>query len=331
MNSRWVAPSNVSKNEMAELLGKEAAVFMPSGTLANHLAVRLLARRGRRVLVQRQSHLYCDTGDCVPELSGITLVPLAPDKTSFTLEDVAAEIAREEEGRVRTPIGAISIESPVRRRQGEVFDFAEIQRITSFARERGIGLHLDGARLFLAVPYTGIAPAVYAAPFDTVYVSLYKYFNAAGGAILAGPRQLLDGLYHQRRMFGGGLRQAWPYAAVALHYLEGFGERFAEAAAMADELFRALAEYPQLEIRRTPASTNVTRLRDPQRRSRSTSPTSRPARHLDPAAALGIRRRRRIRADRQRNDPASPDRSDNHRFFRCNSRRLNRLPAWAAD
>jgi threonine aldolase len=248
------------EKEMAELLGKEAAVFMPSGTLANHLAVRLLARRGRRVLVQRESHMYCDTGDCVPELSGITLAPLAPDKTSFTLEDVAAEIAREEEGRVRTPIGAISIESPVRRRQGEVFDFGEIQRITSFARERGIGLHLDGARLFLAVPYTGIAPAAYATPFDTVYVSLYKYFNAAAGAILAGPRQLLDGLYHQRRMFGGGLRQAWPYAAVALHYLEGFGERFAEAAAMADELFRALAEYPQLEIRRTPASTNVTRL-----------------------------------------------------------------------
>ncbi len=248
------------ENRMAELLGKEAAVFMPSGTLANHLAVRLLARRGRRVLVQRESHLYRDTGDCVPDLSGLTLVPLAPDETSFTLEEVAAEIAREEEGRVRTPIGAISIELPVRRRHGEVFDFGEIQCITSFARERGIGLHLDGARVFLAVPYTGIEPAVYAAPFDTVYVSLYKYFNAAGGAILAGPRQLLDGLYHQRRMFGGGLRQAWPYAAVALHYLDGFAERFAEAAAMADELFDALAEYPQVEIRRTRASTNVTRL-----------------------------------------------------------------------
>jgi threonine aldolase len=249
------------EKQMAELLGKEAAVFMPSGTLANHLAVRLLARRGRRVLVQRESHLYCDSGDCAPELSGLTLVPLAPQDTSFTLGDVAGEIAREEEGRVRTPIGAISIESPVRRRQGEVFDFAEIQRITSFARERGIGLHLDGARLFLAVPYTGIEPAAYAAPFDTVYVSLYKYFNAAAGAILAGPRQLLDGLYHQRRMFGGGLRQAWPYAAVALRYLDGFGERFAEAAAMADELFRALGEFPQVELLRTPDSTNVTRLR----------------------------------------------------------------------
>jgi threonine aldolase len=246
---------------MAELLGKEVAVFMPSGTLANHLAVRLLAQRGRRVLVQHESHLYRDCGDCAQELSGLTLVPLAPDRASFTVNEVAAESTRAPEGRVRTPIGAISIESPVRRRQGEVFDFAEMQRIAGFARERGIGLHLDGARLFLASPFTGIAAAAYAAPFDTVYVSLYKYFNAAGGAVLAGPRDLLAGLYHQRRMFGGGLRQAWPYAAVALHYLEGFSQRFDEAAATADELFRALEQRLGVEVLRRPASTNVIRLR----------------------------------------------------------------------
>jgi len=244
---------------MAALLGKETAVFMPSGTLANHLAMRLLARRGRRVLVQRESHLYSDTGDCAQELSGLTLVPLAPERASFTLDEVMVEAARAEDGRVGTPIGVISIESPVRRLAGEVFDHAEMQRITDFARERGIGLHLDGARLFLATPYTGIAPAQYAAPFDTVYVSLYKYFNAAAGAVLAGPRDLLDGLFHQRRMFGGGLRQAWPYAAVALHYLDGFAERFAQAAAAADSLFRALSGHPCVEVLRSPASTNVTR------------------------------------------------------------------------
>ncbi len=246
---------------MAETLGKEMAVFMPSGTMANHLALRLLARRGRRVLVQRDSHIYCDCGDCAQELSGLTLVPLAAGRTSFTFDEVAAEAGREEDGRVRTPVGAISIELPVRRRQGEVFDYAEMQRIAGFARDRGIGLHLDGARLFLAAPYTGIAPAAYAAPFDTVYVSLYKYLNAAGGAILAGPRQLLDGLYHQRRMFGGGLRQAWPYAAVALHYLDGFAERFADAAAMANRLLRAVDEHQGVTVLRSPASTNVSRVR----------------------------------------------------------------------
>ncbi len=249
------------EERMAALLGKEMAVFMPSGTLANLLAVRLLARRGRRVLVQRESHLYNDVGDGVQELGGLTLIPLVPGEATFRRADVAAEIARAEEGRVSTPVGAISIESPVRRLAGEVFDFAEMQRIADFARERGIGLHLDGARVFLASPYTGIAPATYAGLFDTVYVSLYKYFNAAGGAVLAGPRSLLDGLYHQRRMFGGGLRQAWPYAAVALHYLDGFEERFARAVAAADTLFRALCEQKGCAILRSPAASNVTRLR----------------------------------------------------------------------
>jgi len=246
---------------IAAMLGKETAVFLPSGTLANHLALRLLAQRGRRVLVQQESHIYNDSGDCVQALSGLTLIPLAPGRATFEVSEVAAEIARAEEGRVATPVGVVSIESPVRRVVGEVFDFTEMQRIASFARERGIGLHLDGARLFLARPYTGIAPQTYAALFDTVYVSLYKYFNAAGGGVLAGPRHLLDNLYHQRRMFGGGLRQAWPYAAVALHYLDGFSERFARAVAAADTLFAALREHGRCEIVRSGAATNVTRLR----------------------------------------------------------------------
>ena len=112
-------------------------------------------------------------------------------------------------------------------------------RSRGFARERGIGLHLDGARLLIEAAYTGIAPAETAALFDTVYVSLWKYLNAASGAILAGPRALLDGLYHERRMFGGSLPHAWPYAAVALHFLDGFAERFAEAVAASERLLES--------------------------------------------------------------------------------------------
>jgi threonine aldolase len=212
-------------------------------------------------LVQRESHIYNDAGDCVQELSGLVLIPLAPERATFDLAEAAAEVARAGEGRVATPVGAISIESPVRRVVGEVFDFTEMQRIAAFARDQGIGLHLDGARLFLAHPYTGIAPRTYAALFDTVYISLYKYFNAASGAVLAGSSRLLDNLYHQRRRFGGGLRQAWPYAAVALHYLDGFSERFGHAAAAADNLFAALREHGRCEIVRSAAATNVTRLR----------------------------------------------------------------------
>jgi threonine aldolase len=254
------------ETRMAALLGKETAVFLPTGTLANHIAVRLLtggARggdRGRRVLVQKESHLYNDSGDCAETLSGLALVPLAPDKTMFTRTDVQAEVQRAEGGRVATSAGAISIESPVRRRMGEVADLAEIERIAAFARERRIGLHLDGARLFIASAYNGIAPADYAAPFDTVYVSLYKNFSAASGAILAGSRALLDGLFHERRMFGGGLNQVWPFAAVALHYLDGFDARYRQAVATADALFRALGDHPRCWVERRPNGTNVARL-----------------------------------------------------------------------
>jgi threonine aldolase len=249
------------EERMAALLGKEMALFLPSGTLANHLALRVLAQRGRRVLVQRESHIYNDSGDCVQELSGLTLIALAAGRASFDLAEVAAEVERAEQGRVVTPVGVVSIESPVRRVVGEVFDFAEMQRIASFARERGIGLHLDGARLFLASAYTGIMPQTYSALFDTVYVSLYKYFNAAGGAVLAGRRDLLANLYHQRRMFGGSLRQAWPCAAVALHYLDGFSERFGRAVEAAERLFCAIAEYKDCQVRRSSAATNVVQLR----------------------------------------------------------------------
>src|SRR5437660_8407846 len=86
------------EERMAALLGKEMALFLPSGTLANHLALRLLATHGRRVLVQRESHIYNDSGDCTQELSGLTLIPLAPGRATFDLAEVAAAVERAEEG-----------------------------------------------------------------------------------------------------------------------------------------------------------------------------------------------------------------------------------------
>jgi len=163
--------------------------------------------------------------------------------------------------RVAVPVGAISIETPVRRVAGQAFDPKELAAISGFARERGIGLHLDGARLLLEAAYTGIAPAARAALFDTVYVSLWKYLNAANGAILAGPRHMLDGLYHQRRMFGGSLPRAWPEAAVALYYLDGFGDRFGRAVEVAKALFAALRDHKLVLIDCTGLATNVTPLR----------------------------------------------------------------------
>jgi threonine aldolase len=155
----------------------------------------------------------------------------------------------------------ISIETPVRRKQGETFDAPELGRILELARREGIRLHLDGARLFLQAAYTGESIVETAKPFDTVYVSLYKYFNAASGAILAGPRDLLDGMFHGRRMFGAGLPHVWPFAAVALHYLSGFSDRFSQAVRVSEDLIRGLSRHEAFTVTRIPSGTNLFRLR----------------------------------------------------------------------
>src|SRR2546426_988572 len=249
------------EQRFATILGKEQAVFLPTGTLANHLAVRLLAGQKRRVLVQQESHLYNDCGDCAQTLSGLNLVPLAAGRATFTAEEVAGQLALSATGRVPAPVGAIQIESPVRRKQGELFDFDAMQKVCALAREKQIGLHLDGARIFLASAYTGISPAQYASLFDTVYVSLYKYFNAASGAILAGPKRLLDGLYNTRRQFGGGLAHAWPLATVALHYVDGFDDRFRSAVAASERLFQQLETSGRFRLERIQPGSNLARLR----------------------------------------------------------------------
>lgn len=242
----------------ARLLGKERALFMPTGTLANHLAIRALAGERRRAIVQEVSHVYNDTGDSSQLLSGLTLLPIAPDKATFSWADVERALDRTSSGRVSTQIGAISIESPVRRRSGELFDRVEMQRVCSEARQRRIGLHLDGARLFIASAYTGVPPAEYAAPFDTVYVSLWKYFNAINGAILAGPASVIDGMFHVRRMFGGALWNAWPFALLARHYAEGFVDRLKSAVKVSEDFIRGSGG--PIEIQRIPNGTNVFRM-----------------------------------------------------------------------
>jgi threonine aldolase len=232
---------------------------MPSGTLANQLALRQLASTKRRVIVPEMSHIYNDTGDASQTLSNLTLIPLAPGAATFTRADVEAVLTRTASGRVATDVGAIVIESPIRRLSGQMFDWQEAQRITGFARERGIATHLDGARIFIASAYTGITPREYAAAFDTVYVSLWKYFNCGQGAILAGPKRALEGMSHVRRMFGGNLAIGWPAALVARHYMDGFVDRLKAAVRTSEDVFAALARHPRLTIERMPNGTNLTR------------------------------------------------------------------------
>jgi threonine aldolase len=253
------------ETRMAAMLGKETAVWLPTGTLANHLAVRILAGNQagnrRRVLVQAESHLMNDCGDCAETLSGLHLVPLAPGKATFTLQDVEHAAYESGTGRVNTPIGAIQIESPVRRKQGERFDFDEMKKIAAWAREHRVGLHLDGARLLLESGYTARPVKEYTALFDTVYVSLYKYFNAGCGAVLAGPKALLADLFQTRRMFGGGLPHVWPFAAVALHYSAGFEQRFRTSVETSERVLSVLRADSNFGIEAIPNGTNIFRLR----------------------------------------------------------------------
>ena len=214
------------EQKMAQALGKDAAVFMPTGTLANHLAIRRLCGLKPRAVVQEQCHLYNDTGDCVQQLSGIHMVPLGQDKAFFTMSELEAAVTRSDNGRVSNSVGAIMIESPVRRQGGQVMPLADMQEITDFCRERGIGSHLDGARLYMMSAASGVSPKEYSALFDTVYVSLYKYFGAHFGAILAGTEEFCEGLYNDRRMFGSGLSSSAFAAALAKRGFDGFEERF---------------------------------------------------------------------------------------------------------
>ncbi len=245
------------EEKFASKLGKESAVFMPTGTLANHIAIRKLAGEKRRVIVQADSHIYRDSGDCTQNLSDLNLLPLNKGKVGFTLGEVEDTLGTNRQNRVKTPVGAISIESPVRRHNNAVFDYEEMKKISAFAREKNIGMHLDGARLFNAVVHTGIEVKKFSGLFDTVYISMYKDFNAPSGAILAGTNEFTKDLYHTRRMFGGGMPQVWPFAAIALQYADSFIPEYKKALKNADAFFTLLTKDPAFEIERIPNGTNV--------------------------------------------------------------------------
>jgi len=244
------------ERQFASLLGKEAAMFVPTGTLANHIAVRTLAGAGRRVLVQAESHLYNDSGDGAQALSGLNLVPLAEGRSTITLADVQPWVERSAGGRVPLKVGAISIENPVRRRDHERVDHAELERVCRYARDNRIGLHLDGARMFNLPQHSGVSVRDYAALFDTVYVSLWKHFNAATGAILAGDAAFIEGLFHVRRMFGGSLPHAWPQVAPATQYAGRYEAEYAQSWRVCDRLIELLQADGRFKVRKVANGTS---------------------------------------------------------------------------
>ena len=248
------------ENKFAAILGKESAVFMPTGTLANHMAIRRLAGNNRRVLVQEQSHFYNDSGDCAETLSAINLITLGDNSPTFTPAEVEKIITKTKTGRVELRIGVIAIESPVRRQNDRMFTYENMKEISQLARNNDIKMHLDGARLMVQCEHTNTSAARYGELYDTVFTSLWKCFNAASGAVLAGSKKFTENLFHERRMFGGSLPAAWPFAAVALYYADSFAPEYKKARERAETFFKALEKDERVTIVRFENGSHIVKL-----------------------------------------------------------------------
>ena len=242
----------------AKLLGKEDCAFLATGTLANHLAVRVLAGDASRVIVQHESHLYRDESDATQLLSGLNLVSLAEGRVAPSLAEIKAAVDEAENGPYPLRVGAIALESPVRRVKGEMVDLGLIREISSYAKTKNIRMHLDGARLLMAPPGYDVAGT--AALFDTVYVSLYKYLGAPFGAVLAGSKSDIAKVRDLRHRFGGTIYQGWECAVPVLAALDDFDVRHRAAFAAADQLFAALKAQGLATVKPAPNASNIREL-----------------------------------------------------------------------
>lgn len=246
------------EKKFCAITGKQAAIFMPSGTMANQLAIAVLSGDNTKVFVQEASHVFRDEADAAQSIHQKRLIPLAPNEPAFTLEDLQASIKYHDEGEVfKSGIGVVSIENPVRRCDGRTVPLEEIKKIAAYCREKGYKLHLDGARIHLAAAFTGIPVATYASYFDTVYISLYKYLGALGGAMLCGDKVVIDKMRHLIKVHGGAVFQNWINAAMVMHHLDGLDGRLKQMASQALTLFEQLNRLPGIRINALPGGSNI--------------------------------------------------------------------------
>jgi len=246
------------EKRFAALTGKEAAIMMPTGTLANQLALAVLSGESTKVFVQETSHIFRDEADAAQSVFGKRLIPLAKGEAFFTQEELqgAIEYFNKEEV-FKSGIGAVAIENPVRRNDGKVVPLREIKKISAYCRSNGYKLHLDGARLYLASAFSGVSIQEYASYFDTVYISLYKYLGAHGGAVLCGDKAVIGKMEHLIKVHGGTVYSNWSNAAMALHHLDGLEDRLKQTAARARDLFLQLNALPGIEIKTLAGGSNI--------------------------------------------------------------------------
>ncbi|MEK8051484.1 low-specificity L-threonine aldolase [Ideonella sp. DXS22W] len=236
---------------IAGLLGKEAALFMPSGTASNLCALLTHGTRGDEYLVGQLAHCYRYEGGGGAVLGGLQPQPIAmrPDGT-MDLADIAAAIKPDDEHFARTRL--LCLENTW---NGNVLPAGYVAEATALAHGRGLATHLDGARLFNAAVASGAAPADLARGFDTVSVCFSKGLGAPVGSALVGPADFIARARRWRKVTGGGMRQVGLLAAAALHALDHHVDRLADDHARARRLADGLSGLPGLTV--TPPQTNI--------------------------------------------------------------------------
>jgi len=244
---------NLLQERAAELLGKEATLFFPSGTMANQTAIHSLTRRGDVVLASRDCHILKYEAGAASAISGVQIKTIGAEGF-FDASDVRENLHPDEQHFAPTTV--VAVENTHNMAGGRVFPADQLEGVVKVARDAGLRLHLDGARLFNAAVASGTDPARLAEPFDTVSICLSKGLGAPVGSLVGASSERIHQLRRIRKMFGGGMRQAGFLAAAGIHALEHHVERLAEDHANARFLAEGL-ERLGLAVRGTPETNMV--------------------------------------------------------------------------
>ena len=246
---------NALEEQVAERLGKEAAIFVPSGCMANQIAVRLHCAPGEEILTERTSHVLLWEGGAPAALSGVTVRPLDGSHGILSLAAIRDALAPVDIHSPQTRL--IWLENTHNRGGGVIHPIESIREIGAWAAQSGVPMHLDGARLWNAVTATGIAAATWAKPFATVSVCFSKGLGAPVGSALAGSKAHIALARRYRKLFGGAMRQVGFLAAACRYALDHHVERLADDHANAQLLADAVSDTPGLTLDPPRVQTNV--------------------------------------------------------------------------
>ena len=246
---------NRLEERVAALLGKEAALYVPSGTMSNQIAIKAHTQPGDELLCETNAHIYLYEAGGPAVLSGVTCRTLDGDHGILDATQLDGKVRPINDHMVRTKL--VCLENTHNRGGGRVYPLEKVQAISMWARRNGLAMHLDGARLWNAAVATGIAPATWAAEFDTVSVCFSKGLGAPVGSALTGSTEFIARARRVRKLFGGGMRQAGTIAAAALYALDHHIDRLAEDHRNAQILAEAIADTPGLRLDPPEVETNL--------------------------------------------------------------------------